>query len=48
MYECSAAYTSACLKGTSDFSIDGSEPPCHCWELSLGFLKEQPVFLTVE
>lgn len=28
MYECSAAYTSACLKKASYPPIDGCEPPC--------------------
>jgi hypothetical protein len=27
---------------------DGCEVPYKCWELNLGSLKEQPVFLTVE
>jgi hypothetical protein len=28
--------------------IDGSEPPCGCWELNLGRLQEQPVLVTNE
>ena len=27
---------------------DGCKPPCGCWELNLGNLEEQPVFLTME
>ena len=27
---------------------DGCEPPCGCWELNLGPLEEQSVFLTTE
>ena len=27
---------------------DGCEPPCACWELTLGSLEEQPVLLTTE
>jgi E3 ubiquitin-protein ligase NEDD4 len=26
--------------------IDGCKPPCSCWELNLGPMKEQTVFLT--
>jgi hypothetical protein len=28
--------------------LDGHEPPCGCWELNLGPLKEQTVLLTAE
>ena len=31
-----------------DFSTDGCEPPCGCWELNSGPLEEQPVLLTAE
>lgn len=27
---------------------DGSEPPCRCWEVNLGPLKEQHVLLTTQ
>jgi hypothetical protein len=32
----------------SNLLIDGSEPPCGCWELNSGPLEEQSVFLTFE
>jgi hypothetical protein len=35
-------------KGASDPITDGCEPPCGCWELNSGPLKEQPVLLTTE
>ena len=35
-------------KRASEPSIDGSEPPCGCWELNSGPLEEQPVLLTAE
>lgn len=28
--------------------MDGQEPPCGCWELSLGPVQEQPMLLTVK
>jgi hypothetical protein len=28
--------------------MDGSEPPCGCWDLNSGPLEEQSVLLTVE
>lgn len=28
--------------------MDGHEPPCYCWELSLGPVQEQPMLLTVK
>jgi hypothetical protein len=31
------------LKGASDPITDGCEPPCGCWELNSGPLKEQSV-----
>jgi hypothetical protein len=31
-----------------DFTTDGCEPPCGCWELNSGPLEEQPVLLTTE
>jgi hypothetical protein len=27
---------------------DGCEPPCGCWELNPGPLKEEPILLTVK
>ena len=48
MYECSVAYTSACLKRASNSPIDGCEPPCGCWELNSRPLEEQPVLLATE
>jgi hypothetical protein len=35
-------------KRTSDFILDGCEPPCECRELNPGPLKEQPVLLNTE
>ena len=48
MYECSAAYTSSCLKRASYPPIDGCESPCGCWEFNSWPLEEQPVLLTTE
>ena len=31
-----------------DLTTDGWEPPCGCWELNSGPLKEQTVLLTAE
>ena len=36
------------LKRASDPIADGCEPPCGCWELNSGPLKEQSVLLTAE
>jgi hypothetical protein len=35
-------------KRASDPITDGCEPPCGCWELNLGPLEEQSMFLTAE
>jgi hypothetical protein len=35
-------------KRASDLTEDGCEPPCGCWELNSGSLKEQSVLLTAE
>jgi hypothetical protein len=35
-------------KRASDPIIDGSEPPCGCWELNSGPLEKQSVLLTAE
>jgi hypothetical protein len=35
-------------KRASDPITDGCEPPCGCWELNSGTLKDQSVFLTTE
>jgi hypothetical protein len=35
-------------KRACDPTTDGCEPPCGCWELNSGSLKEQPVLLTTE
>ena len=35
-------------EGVRSHTTDGCEPPCGCWELSLGPLEEQPVGLTSE
>jgi hypothetical protein len=35
-------------KKVSGHIIDGCGPPCGCWELNLGPLKDQIVFLTAE
>ena len=40
--------TPTCEKRASDPCIDGHEPSCGCWELNLGLLEEQSVFLTAE
>jgi hypothetical protein len=44
----SSASIAACQKRASDSFIDGCEPPCRCWGLNSGPLKEQPVLLTTE
>ena len=41
-----SAHTPACQKRASVNITDGCEPPYGCWELNLGPLEEQPVFLT--
>jgi len=35
-------------KRAPDLSTDVCEPPCGCWELNSGPLKEQVVLLTTE
>jgi hypothetical protein len=35
-------------KRASDLITDGCEPPCSCWDLNSGPLKEQTVFLTTK
>ena len=35
-------------KRAPDLIIDGSNPPCGCWELNSGSLEEQSVLLTAE
>jgi hypothetical protein len=37
-----------CLQIHQKRVTDGCEPPCGCWELNLGPLEEQTVFLTTE
>ena len=44
-------YLHVCLNArrwSSDPIINGCELPCGCWELNLGRLEEQPMFLTAE
>jgi hypothetical protein len=43
-----SACTPVWQKRVSDPITDGCEPPCGCWELNLGLLEEQPVFLYTE
>ena len=43
-----SACTPACQKRAQDFTIDGCEPPCNCWELNSRPLEGQPVLLTTE
>jgi hypothetical protein len=40
--------TTACQKRAQDFTLDGCEPPCGCWELNTGPLEEQSVLLAAE
>ena len=48
MYSVLPTCTPAGQKKAPDLITDGWEPLCSCWELNLGPLKEQSVFLTVE
>lgn len=38
----------SCQKRASDPTIDSSDPPCGCWALNLGPLKEQPGLFTTD
>ena len=49
MYDCSVIGIYACQKRHSDGPfIDGHDPPCSCWELNLGPLEEQSLFLATK
>ena len=48
IYSVSLACVPKSQKRASDPITDGCEPPCGCWELNLGPLEEQSVFLTTE
>ena len=43
-----SACTPACQKKASDPIIDGCEPPCGYWVLTLSPLEEQTMLLTTE
>ena len=48
VYSSLSECVSADQKRAPDLIIGGYEPPCGCWELNSGPLKEQPVLLTSE